>query len=110
MSAEVLRRAATLMRERAEAVRAGAAEPDMWFGPEELVEEFVNGSQHEMGDPQSDAEHIASWHPVVAVAVADWLDALAEFPTFDVEPEYADQIRATITAGILVARAYLGES
>jgi hypothetical protein len=27
---------------------------------------------------RSNAEHIASWHPVVALAVADWLDGVAQ--------------------------------
>lgn len=79
MSAEVLRRAASLMRERAEAARAGR-----WFqeGDEvranwTLVRQVAtcHGSI-DIGNV-ANAAHIASWHPAVALAVADWLDAVA---------------------------------
>ena len=29
-------------------------------------------------DRRLDAEHIASWHPAVALAVADWLNKFAD--------------------------------
>jgi hypothetical protein len=77
MSAARLREAAALMRSRAEAVRTGADEPDMWFGADEIVDEFMWGDQPQHGDVKADAEHIASWHPVVALAVADLLDMAA---------------------------------
>lgn len=72
-----LRRAAQLMRERAEAVRAGANEPDMWFGADEIVNELMWGDQPQHGDVQADAQHIASWQPAVALAVAAWLQQAA---------------------------------
>ncbi len=103
MSAEVLRRAASLMRERAQAATDAPwvverAHPDM---PAYVAHEgwWVIASRTE----QWDAEHIASWHPAVALAVADWLDSAAD--RFD---------QATTLAGadadhaVTVARAYLG--
>ena len=85
MSAEILRRAAAAMRENAE-----AAAPGPWIVVYEershdgdlpicddagsylccSPDDGVRGG-HELAD----AEHIASWHPVVALAVADWLDS-----------------------------------
>lgn len=84
-AASILRRAAALMRERAQGATPGrwaAAEPTQreghrvgtadegdwvaWTG--EFGEEFSG----------ADAGHIASWHPPAAQAVADWLDAEAE--------------------------------
>ena len=86
MSAETLRRAASLMRER-----AGAAPPSPWAtratthgdpanGPTHIVVENSLGliSDHDYDKwGGTSAEHIASWHPAVALAVADWLDAEA---------------------------------
>ena len=79
MSAETLRRAAALMRER-----AGLAMPGPWvaFWPGDgttRVVEQVSGERDEVAACGSIAEsdHIASWHPAVALAVADWLDAEA---------------------------------
>lgn len=102
MSAERLREASALMRGRAEAVRATAAEPDQWFGVEELVEEFTWGAQHEMGDPRSDADHIASWHPAVALAVADWLEQTARLH------DSGSSGPLDLPAALGVADAYLG--
>jgi hypothetical protein len=91
VSAETLRRAAALMRERAEAATEGpwsaeaiGSEGYHVFGP--------NGSRAPMkgrarvaactwqdwDEVKADADHIASWHPAVALAVADWLDAEAK--------------------------------
>jgi hypothetical protein len=102
VSAETLRRAAALMRERAE-----AATPGPWIG------EYSGHTGHVVMDAEStsaldhvascshyraafDSEHIASWHPTVALAVADLLDVIA---TWDwvADPE-----------ALAVARAYLG--
>lgn len=99
MSADVLRQAAALMRER-------ASHPDMstspWFAS-------PHGDVHDDGslwvcDSQSGetAEHIASWHPSVALAVADSLEQHAtEHDTYDCN--WGDSCAATTTA-----RAYLG--
>ena len=104
MSAETLRRAAALMRERAEAAV---------LSPWEAVEgasghwwvEHPNTADIALDLHGENARHIASWHPAVALAVADWLEAAARDKGADV-----------ITAGrgdaypLAVARAYLGES
>ena len=76
MSTELLREAAALMRER-----ATAATPGPWseVGDGELMGCFavVAGGEDEFNVAPAiipiNAEHIASWHPVVALAVADWL-------------------------------------
>ena len=93
MSAETLRRAAALMRERADR----AAEP--WFEVDDLQPWFSSDGT------RSDAEHIASWPPGVALEVAVWLDEAAD--TYEPEPDagdYTEFIRACV-----VARAYLGD-
>ena len=105
MSAETLRRAASLMRERAE-----AASPPPWVGtvwPKEIPGVYSQAIEDARGlDPEiartldkPDAEHIASWHPAVTLAVADWLDVTAR-----------DVGTSTLAfhAAIAVARAYLG--
>jgi hypothetical protein len=56
---------------------------------------------------ESDAEYVASWHPAVALAVADWLDMCAAdltgIPGQNITPSpYEAQ-------AITVARAYLGD-
>lgn len=117
MSAETLRRAAALMRERAEAATQTAAP----WGVDEIGGIW---GQEADGQPipiannatDADAEHIASWHPAVALAVADWLEAKAEQDdkgpcdgagTVGVcnlcEHDYGH------VAALAVARAYLGE-
>lgn len=111
MSAEILRRAAALMRER-----ATAATPGPWQATEDVdtgerlvwdarktelaqVAEWSSG----LGNPH----HIASWHPAVALAVADWLER---------QQEHMEAIGYTGEGGVgsmlsaahAVARAYLG--
>ena len=120
MGAETLRRAAALMRERAEAatpgqwlVDADAADfpvlaPDTsdftWDGV------FICTTRlDEKADAnRADADHIASWHPAVALAVADWLDGVAW--AIDSDDELAEPGFGEPTAAFAVARAYLGES
>jgi hypothetical protein len=96
MSADLLREAAALMRERAEA--ASRYEPDRWFAHDGSV---IAGTAapHQTIAPcltyYDDAEHIASWHPAVALAVADLLlEASLDWPEYP--------------AALAVARAYLG--
>lgn len=111
MSAETLRRAAALMRERAEAAGRdwnADCEPGdslhLWvtdYDPSDptgqtAMQRLVGGADA----PWS--EHIASWHPAVALAVADWLEYVA-----DQGDRAAINHRARALA---VARAYLGES
>jgi hypothetical protein len=81
VTAELLREAAALMRSRAE-----AAAPGPWYAnPGGYVETdpFMEGEGFNMvadagGVGQvGHAAYIASWHPAVALAVADWLDETA---------------------------------
>lgn len=84
---DTLRRAASLMRKQAEAVGGP------WHSAETLHEDMWHDGV--------DADFVASWHPAVALAVADWLDCANEWAPNE-EPEYE--------AALAVARAYLGES
>lgn len=96
---DLLREAADLMRRRAQAASRGP-----WStGSDGLV------WAPRIGDPVSgsteipDAEHIASWHPAVTLAVADWLESVtsrcdAYGITGSVDETYA----------VDVVRAYLG--
>lgn len=77
---ETLRRAAALMRERAEQVW-----PEPWHAAE-----FV-------GD---DIQHFAAWRPSVALALADWLDDVAE--------GCEHNGRCAAFGAERIARAYLG--
>ena len=111
MSAEVLREAAALMRERAEAATRGPwlADPDAaysvvmrpdrpgfnWDGYNVCVV-----LEPEEGTFRDNSEHIASWHPAVALAVADWLDDEAD--------EMGAVCGCTTARALAVARAYLG--
>lgn len=72
---ELLRKAARLMRER-----ASDATPGPWKPDAEVVK--VDERRHVadafgLADKWPNAAHIASWHPAVALAVADWLDQKA---------------------------------
>lgn len=114
--ADTLREAATLIRER-----ANAATPGPWHvcdEPEWSEEDGrgVCGPAHEPiarlaedwyepdpGEPtaESDAEHIASWHPAVALAVADWLET-------DAAVIERHDLDGSISRAYTVARTYLG--
>lgn len=119
MSAAELREAAALMRARAEAVpagpwEAGEAEPQtqaehralgmysVVFNDTKVICPIPGFSR----DRKSTAEHIASWHPEVALAVARWLEDESYAP----ETDLGDGIT---TGGprmeaLAVARVYLG--
>lgn len=78
-----LRHASSLMRERAESARCDGLSAIPWrVGPKagcsccEAVTDATGSLIADTDDRQS--AHIASWHPGVALAVADWLDAEAE--------------------------------
>jgi hypothetical protein len=123
-TSEVLRRAAGLMRERAE-----AASPAPWRNEPGSVGRRADGKPwpsnyvaHSANLPRfkvhsvADAEHIASWHPAVALAVADWLEEAADHLDVDLSDESLD-ICPTAREGaecsvvgqaVTVARAYLG--
>ena len=76
MSADLLREAAALMKNRARGADRGPwkwAEQTHgeWYG---IQSEFAAlGNVFDAGN----AFHIASWHPAVALAVADWLSGMA---------------------------------
>lgn len=80
----LLREAARIMRERAKAATPGpweAGRIGLMGGRVGLVITQPHGS-FVMVDRDNearieDAKHIASWHPAVALAVADWLDYAA---------------------------------
>lgn len=112
MSAEMLRRAAALMRERAEAATPGPWMTGVEQGEAYLVEALLADQGN--GQPgyriiarvphrQRDRNHIASWHPAVALAVADLLDGWAD----DVE-SFGGHHKSDDRA-LTVARTYLGE-
>lgn len=106
--ADLLRRAAALMRERAEAATWTAAP----WGVDEIGAVWA---QEADGQPipissrstDADAEHIASWHPAVALAVADWLDAEAESHRADLVGPFPSAC-CRMSQALAVARAYLG--
>jgi hypothetical protein len=85
-----MRQAALLMRERAKAVSSGLWQPLP----------LPDGS----GVEQSEAAYIASMHPQVAFAVADWLDFTAAM--VDDNKLWDDDALARFVLN--TARAYLG--
>jgi hypothetical protein len=118
-TSEVLRRAAGLMRERAEAATPGPWR-DFTYGDRMMhyVDAGPNTNLVASGafGENADAAHIASWHPAVALAVADWLEEAADHLDVDLSDESLD-ICPTAREGaecsvvgraVTVARAYLG--
>lgn len=117
MSAELLREAAALMRSRAVAANACGMVSDCtdpahaWYPLDELRSRFSDARRGSAA-----AEHIASWHPAVALAVADWLDT-AGADLFAHGPLCCDDgcmecddvlWMPHVRRAIAVARAYLG--
>lgn len=113
MSSEVLRQAARLMRERAAEASYGdgawcsaylassirnmqrncawdCPEHAPWGGPDR-TEECDQPTRYA-------GEHIASWHPAVALAVADWLDSVVDRGEAEMDEG---------KAAVRVARAYV---
>lgn len=115
MSVDLLRRAAKEMREKAE-----AATPSPWTndghdddeGGCSLLGGGVHCSSAEYGIAYTtaftnrrcdeDAEHIASWHPAVALAAADLLDMCARV--------YLEKPEVLAFARAYLGDAYLGEA
>lgn len=127
MSAELLRRAAALMRARAEAASPGPWSVNVEHG-RDYTDEAWSNTDVTADDGKSaawycdeqegveNAEHIASWHPAVALAVAKALDDVAQAWencdgwTRDIDDD-SIPFEDTVDGGWLsVARAYLGES
>lgn len=110
MSAAKLREAAALMRSR-----AGAATDGPWGVASVGGQGFaVHRGEHttvSLFSARYDADHIASWHPAVALAVADWLESVAGAMTPPGEdvPAAGRHINSRDEAHALaVATAYLG--
>lgn len=112
--AETLRRAAKLMRERAEGcetrgwhwVALGEKRYPQRISADGnlsvIAETFIDPAHRPY-----EAEHIASWSPPVAAAVAEWLDAAAS------TAERTEAEGASVhpdSYAFKVARAYLGEA
>ena len=108
-----LRRAATLLRERAEAARRATAS-EVWRSEPNGTSWTVWGTveddwRRRVGVVRSydAAAHIAALHPGVALALADWLDTVAVYA----EAVYAESegYPPGPSHALAVARAYLGE-
>jgi hypothetical protein len=115
---ELLREAAKTMRERAQ-----SAEPGPWVTERPgHGKAWINtpGYEHAWGMHGfvEEARHVASWHPAVALAVADWLDVEAQvhddLVTADAGVRVATDNRwhirldaSTLPQALAVARAYL---
>lgn len=102
--ADLLRRAATHARETA---KAATAPPwHMEYGPQSIYADDGTYVTSPWGNDATDPDmnHIALWHPGVALAVAEWLEQHeAEHSTYDCQWE------ETACAALKTARALLGE-
>ena len=118
--AGTLRRAATLMRERAETATPGPWWPvaGIWqtetfaavLGPKGIPEDagtWLMATGRGAASQEADADHAASWHPLVALAVADWLEREASLIDSQVFPQSDPAMERYPLA---VACAYLGEA
>ena len=113
-STDLLSNAAALMRERAEAAMSGPWEvlDSIHRDPYVLQKgrgiltggciALASGEDYGRGN----AEHIASWDPVVALAVARWLEVAEWRLRTAVSPE-VQALSPDIKAALDVARAYL---
>lgn len=112
MSAETLRRAAALMRERAESASGSPWQHVAIEDEDGAADSYVisltgfTSIGEDVGEAMAvgDAEHIASWHPAVALAVAGLLEFAAPFGN---QPQ---PYSPTVEHAMTIARAYLGES
>jgi hypothetical protein len=122
--AAVIRRAAALMRERAE-----GCETRGWhweaLGEKRYPQRIsADGNLSVIAETFIDpahrpyeAEHIASWSPPIALAVADWLDDEAGYYDTLADTPYgaagaafvAGDFGGDVDPAVKVARAYLGE-
>jgi len=121
MSAETLRRAASLMRERVAdatpgpwlAFRANKGLHAVYGVTTDTATDYE--SDVSVGIKVEDAEHIASWHPAVALAVANWLEDAAEnlemqAPGGDLRKNWDMRVHIAGDRALAVACAYLGDS
>lgn len=103
MSAETLRKAAALIRERAEDATASPWSSGLTgiYGTDQQI--YIARWDDDSGTPvTADRLHIASWHPTVALTVADWLDWMADGWSWNPQPIGVER------HALAVARAYLG--
>lgn len=94
--ADAVLQAARLIRKRADAATRGPWRRGERFGiwtADSAALVVSGGATH-----APDAEHIASWHPVVALAVADALEAMVNS---------GDERQ--LASALAVARVYLGD-
>jgi hypothetical protein len=107
VSAQELRDAAAAMRARAEACLAS---DDQWYERDEMLEMLRSKDSDSFAQPY-DAEHIASWHPAVALAVADSLiAAAAHIESFDCEAHCEPDGCELVLTATRTARTYLGSA
>lgn len=128
MSAEILREAAALMRGRAEGATSGPWEFRPRRGFQTMSDNpatigFVDTAGYFVmlregtWATESDMGYLASWHPAVALAVADWLDTagadlwahgpLCECGSGCLDCD-DDLWQPHVRRALAVARAYLG--
>jgi hypothetical protein len=121
--AETLRSAARLMRERALAATQGPwkahDQNGDWYVSSVPFGQVSTGINEEPSLPEflmierdrRDAEFIAGMQPLVALAVADWLDDRAEDAEFLARAlPYLSQDSQQFQLALAVARAYLGKT
>jgi hypothetical protein len=102
-AAEEIHEAAALMRERAVRAIPSPWHVDRHEDGRAWICETIDGDEIgtlAMHGYPSTAEHIASWHPNVALAVADWLDCQAD-TTCDCGVD---------ESALTLARTYLGRA
>lgn len=121
---ELIREAARLIRQRAEAATNRAPLP--WrqtISDSESPTGVGICEDHRQAEPmwpcencwaietwsEPVAEHIASWHPGVALLVADWLDVAADLWEPPKQTKYYSRRTASQLAALAMARAYLGK-
>ncbi len=108
MSAEILRRAAALMRERADAATEGPWRCDPEHKrdsrPADCYDVIDSDTFPVVGSIEhADAAHIASWQPAIAIRIHDWLLRVADDAVRDnYEP---DEFESAVD----IAALYLGE-
>ena len=104
MSAGSIRTATALMRRRAK-----NATPGPWRAKGDKA--YATGRDHRLGFKKTgaapDIDHLASWHPDVALAVADLLDLWAEL---DDKYEFPEDTEHLLRPVLAVVRAYLGDT
>lgn len=109
MSAQELRQAAVLMRERAEVATPGPWAATIYGVFGEVGKRVAPWDEHS-GQPDMDNRlHIASWDPAVTVLVADWLDVTAvHIENHDCEAHCESRGCGLVLSALTLARAYLG--